>query len=183
MKMGPGAISGLERIFLGKVSPVSLGRGHFLFSKFNKEQCLDLARMVKDVQGVVYSHMNVDFKHFRGRALTMKNIEHALCEFSKYCNCWDAASSKGKERAKVREWNPESGAGSMRNMDVGGECEKCGEKEGTWSLTGCDTCTGRWCGDCYRGMEWEGSWQCKGCVDLEAGCADSEAATIEEPIK
>jgi hypothetical protein len=105
MEMGPGAISGLERIFLGKVSPKT--RGALLEKRFDKNLWLDLVRLLRDIAGVVYerdrrkegvpfpmltllshsrryTHLGVNFPHFRGRRLTLKNMEHVLCEFSKY---------------------------------------------------------------------------------------------------
>ncbi|GMI22129.1 hypothetical protein TeGR_g10587, partial [Tetraparma gracilis] len=139
MEMGPGAISGLERIFLGKVSPKT--RGALLEKRFDKNLWLDLVRLLRDIAGVVYTHLGVNFPHFRGRRLTLKNMEHVLCEFSKYCNCWDATTSS-KVKAKTREWRPEENVGSMAWMDSSPVCDGCAKKSGKSEvgLSLCDTC-------------------------------------------
>lgn len=46
-----------------------------------------------------FSRLGLDFKYFAGRELTLRNIEHSLCEFSKY---WKLTHACGKNRMKFR---------------------------------------------------------------------------------
>ena len=109
MYNGPGALSGLERIFIGKVSSNS-ARGSLLKGfrkgkkkKADKEELVNLARVLRDIGRVVYSVIGVQFRAFRGRPITLKNIEHSLCEFSKYCNMKEVRCSESRSDELRRE--------------------------------------------------------------------------------
>ena len=68
--LGPGAKRGLARCF-GKVHPIDE---------------LDLAKLLASVQRDAFRSLGLDFAFFAGKRLTLKNVEHCLCEFEKYRN-------------------------------------------------------------------------------------------------
>jgi len=68
-ELGPGALAGLSLIF---------------GNSFADKQCL--LRFLGDAQTKVFGILGVDFPHFDGRLISLKAIEHSLCEFCKYIN-------------------------------------------------------------------------------------------------
>ena len=67
--LGPGAKAGLSRIF---------GR-----------HSLNLTRLMRDLAAHTgpqsgFLALGIEFPAFLGRPLSLKNVEHALCEFDKY---------------------------------------------------------------------------------------------------
>lgn len=84
-KLGPGAKDGLEKIF---------GKG------LSKNVELDYTRLLRDICALEgdksgFEALEIQFPAIFGHALSLKNIEHALCEFSKY---WRAANMKPSKR-------------------------------------------------------------------------------------
>ena len=45
---------------------------------------LEKARLLRDMQHSAFKALGVNFPWFHGRKITLKNFEHALCEFHKY---------------------------------------------------------------------------------------------------
>ena len=70
VKLGTGAIKGINLIFGGNIS--------------NESDQVEMAMLLRKVQDEVFDTLQVTFPRFDRRALTVKNIEHALCEFQKY---------------------------------------------------------------------------------------------------
>jgi hypothetical protein len=66
-RLGKGAVKGIRIIF-----------GVDAYDHVN------LAKLLESLQVLVFATLNVSFPYFADRKLTVKNIEHALCEFSKY---------------------------------------------------------------------------------------------------
>ncbi len=173
MKFGPGAISGMERVFIGKVSKGS-SRGEMLYKRYSFDETMEMAKNLRDVASIVFESANLKYRAFRGKPISLKNIEHGLCEWSKYCNCWEAATSKGG-RAKTRDYKPQEGVGSKRAMDFGSICSRCRKKrKKTTKMFTCATCLGRYCNDCVDEVmridclsSDQGSWQCLYCYSLD----------------
>ena len=69
-KLGKGAVKGIRLIFGNKCS--------------TEVQQVEAAMILREVQNHVFDDLGVQFPCFRGKELTLKNIEHALCEFNKY---------------------------------------------------------------------------------------------------
>mmetsp|Transcript_29553 Transcript_29553/g.88371 ORF Transcript_29553/g.88371 Transcript_29553/m.88371 type:complete len:278 (-) Transcript_29553:46-879(-) len=91
--LGPGAKKGLQRCF-GVVDPVDE---------------LDLAKLLTSLQRQAFSRLGLDFAFFAGRPLTLKNVEHCLCEFAKY-----RANGSGMRRFVSRA-----------HLDRNVVCDKC----------------------------------------------------------
>ena len=45
---------------------------------------LDNVRLLRDRQREEFENQNLDFPFWQGKELTLKNIEHALCDYYKY---------------------------------------------------------------------------------------------------
>jgi hypothetical protein len=73
-QLGPGAKRGLARIF-----PHAL-----LCGAADAE--LDASLALVQVHRAAFAALDLPFPYFDGRPLTLKEVEHALCEFEKYCN-------------------------------------------------------------------------------------------------
>ena len=69
-QLGPGAKRGLARCF-GKVDAVDE---------------LDLAKLLASIHGAAFAKLGLDFCYLAGRRITVKNVEHCLCEYEKYRN-------------------------------------------------------------------------------------------------
>jgi alpha-glutamyl/putrescinyl thymine pyrophosphorylase clade 1 len=70
VKLGAGAIKGIKLIFGDNVS--------------NESDQVEMAKLLRKVQDEVFDDLQVTFPRFDRQDLTVKNIEHALCEFQKY---------------------------------------------------------------------------------------------------
>ena len=135
--------------------------------------------------------MQLKFPKWRGRCLTMREIEHALCEFSRFQRI-DRALNKG-DSANSRLLK------SRRYLDQRDVCCKCNQRvrtttkpngkkgnqhflteidSGGLTLRWCDTCNQGYCKECSfsdKAMrktidiaEKEQSWLCYRCCDLES---------------
>ena len=92
---GPGARAGLEKIFGKAVVPVE-GKGAAVVSA-RVECCRVLAEMHRPAMAA----LGVEFEFINGRSLSVKNIEHCLCEFVKYL----------AKRARTRYTSPAQDSG------------------------------------------------------------------------
>lgn len=71
---GPGCRRGLNRIYPG------LGQ--------NRSSCLSKIKELRRDQRSYFERYELPFKFYNGRELTLRNIEHCLCEFSKYAKAY-----------------------------------------------------------------------------------------------
>ena len=76
-ELGPGAKHGLEQIFNVK----------------SQSQYLTLSRKLTSIMDLVFKCLGIESKSLLGRKMSLKTVEHALCEFDKYAR---AAKSKLK---------------------------------------------------------------------------------------
>jgi len=117
-ELGPGAKNGIATCF----------------QRANRSKCeltaLEKAKLLRNTQDDVYHELNVLYPRFDSRPITLKNIEHSLCEFQKY------VSKNGKLSNFV----------SRYNLDSRKSCQLCaGNKE---NMTFCDGCLDGYCFDC-----------------------------------
>ncbi|GMH64686.1 hypothetical protein TrRE_jg6842 [Triparma retinervis] len=171
-RLGPGAISGLERILTGRVG---IGRGGILW---RDEYCgggvcggreLSVHALTSALAEAFDAVMEVlggkGGGQPRGVKMDAKNLEHSLCEFSKYCNIRE--NEKG---AKKRHYEKRVGGGGCV---VG-----CGEACGVDYY--CVKCVDGFCSACKGGegklME-GGFYVCDGCLRVEE---DGGVGTEEE---
>ncbi|KAH8051865.1 hypothetical protein JL721_11009 [Aureococcus anophagefferens] len=93
--------AGLARCF-GKVHPIDE---------------LDLAKLLASVQRDAFRSLGLDFAFFAGKRLTLKNVEHCLCEFEKYRN--NGAGMRRYASRAPRRGQPDDGRGGFMNVCVG----------------------------------------------------------------
>eukprot|EP00977_Amphora_coffeiformis_P029599 scaffold41791_cov206-Amphora_coffeaeformis.AAC.1 len=144
-ELGPGAKKGLMHIF-GAVDIHPLRLAHFLVDNHRE----------------VYDKLGVEFPFWRGRPLTIKEIEHALCEYQKFC-----ILKEPNEAGRGRKYY------SQQRFDRNGECSACHcTITGTRGTKCCDTCRTFFCYSCYErspkdahDSEW--SWICHQCKSFE----------------
>jgi len=68
--LGPGARNGLKMMFDNE--------------KMTAVQMLERAKKLQRDQLHEFKKMHIEFPFWQGKEISLKNIEHALCEFSRY---------------------------------------------------------------------------------------------------
>ena len=150
VQLGPGASNGLKYIFSRTLNSPNF-----------------LCKVIRDKQKDVFKALGVKFIRFDHRDMSLKVIEHALCEFYKYTN-WTANKSSAMS---ARTYNGK-GNGSIVPM----ETNLCAGKYCVDSLladdstaTLCDTCWRYFCPECslrVLDVDEKNSWVCKDCRNL-----------------
>uniref|UniRef100_A0A6S8VZA2 5-hmdU DNA kinase helical domain-containing protein n=1 Tax=Ditylum brightwellii TaxID=49249 RepID=A0A6S8VZA2_9STRA len=155
VELGPGALAGIQLIF-GKTKAMD---------------DLEMARILRDYQTTVFDALGVEFPSFCGRGISLKNIEHALCEFQKYVALVDKARRRSNKLG-ARCWDPRySGKGSRSYMDIGKNCVTCNYNGEQKVSILCDSCLSCYCEDCLNfGKKISESlqWICPPCRMIEA---------------
>jgi len=147
-ELGPGAVAGMGTIFSGK-------------SKWDYNDFLKLV----DHQNDVYESLGLAFPCWKGRRLTVKEVEHALCEFFKYQRL-ATARKKGNQTFSARRYY------SQAWMDDDKPCQVCQQKDLS-EIFLCDTCLGAFCGGCILEKEKISvSFICKACCAFETISSD-----------
>jgi hypothetical protein len=149
--LGPGAKSGLRRIFTVK----------------SEKEELPLAQHLTKIMDYGFNALGLDFPYFLNRKLTLKNIEHALCEYDKY---FRAAT---KQPTRERLFN------SRSSLDTN-SCLECSKRFSVQS----SSCMCVLCGLSFHqeclGTEKDKSlvdgqwWLCSKCHNLEMGDRDDD---------
>ena len=86
---GPGCRRGLNRVFPG------LGN--------NPSVCRDHIKLLRDNQNLYLESYGINFQQWMGKELTLRNIEHCLCEYSKYAKAY---FREGRPRNKFTQCSP-----------------------------------------------------------------------------
>ena len=81
--LGPGARAGLRKVFDDKVS-------------VSDEQ--EMTKTLTRLMDPVFEKLGISFHYFLGRGISMKAIEHSLCEFDKFYRAVIGKTSKRKYR-------------------------------------------------------------------------------------
>ena len=118
--------------------------------------------LLQTIQDDVYDALGLEFPKWNGVPLTLKNIEHPLCEFSKYTtiqgNLRNDYQISGQRLVKSRT-----------DMDLEKSChyvKKCGQSN---DILFCDKCLVGFCNKC-AGTRDETSeyWVCPRCTAFES---------------
>ena len=146
-ELGPGAQGGIRIIFRD--------------GNCQNYTDLDLAALLHKIQDDVFRALGLNFPRFHGAALTLKNIEHPLCEFKKYNDIHGNLS-------KNRRTTGQRLVRSRGAMDCDKACrnvEKCGETE---EILFCDKCLVGFCESCAPRDSSSDYWVCPRCTSFEA---------------
>ena len=81
--LGPGARAGLRKVFDDKVAA---------------SEELEMTKTLTRLMDPVFDALGIKFQYFLGRAISMKAIEHSLCEFDKFYRAVLENTSKRKYR-------------------------------------------------------------------------------------
>jgi hypothetical protein len=148
----------LEIFFSGKKDSVRL----------KSTEYLDYTKLLVEHQDAAYTQllqtehggMPLSFPKWRNQPLTLKEMEHALCEFSKYQRI-ERALQKGNASTGQRLRK------SRSHLDATTTCGLC--RISTTNLVLCDTCNQGYCDECDDDTEKNGiSWLCRRCVEFES---------------
>jgi len=159
--LGPGAKAGLRRIFT---------------VKSDREE-LELAQKLTKIMDYGFKALNLEFPYFLGRKLTLKNIEHALCEYDKYFR----AATKQPTRERVFQ---------SRSCLDSCSCVECGKRfTDNNSNTKCVLCGSVFHQEClgsdwYNGLTEGNGWLCPKCHQVEFGDEqDDDRVFVYEHVK
>jgi len=145
--LGPGAKSGLRRIFRMDSTRHELRNTRLL---------RDLCQFEGQSSG--FKSLGIQFPAFLNKKLSLKNVEHGLCEFDKYFRYAVAVPNK------ARSYNEES---SRTNLDKEASCTVCSKTMGNKGKIQCPTCYRVWhqniCKKNEKGGMLEGVWICSIC--------------------
>jgi hypothetical protein len=129
--------------------------------------------LLQRIQDVVYQDLKIIFPKWNGVPLTLKNIEHPLCEFFKYT----VIERKMKKGEKVTGQRLKK---SRTALDLDKSCP-CGNSE---DVLFCDKCLNGFCQDCVTFSD-SAFWVCPRCVKFESisfGNETENRVETKEPI-
>jgi len=122
---------------------------------------LELAMKLQEIQDDVFDALGIEFPKWNGVPLTLKNIEHPLCEFQKYLaihkNLQKNMLTSGQRRIRSRT-----------EMDCAKAChnvESCGVTD---DILFCDKCLVGFCEECAPSHSSSNYWVCPRCMAFEA---------------
>ena len=150
--LGPGAKNGLRRIF-----QLDSSEGELRHSRLLRDLCSPAG------PGSGFSALGLKFPAFLNKALSLKNVEHALCEYDKYFR-----SALGIQ-VKEREYSSQK---SRVGLDRELRCEVCSQRVGggggrvSCALCGSlchKSCLSSWSGQ----MQADGNFLCGDCTKYE----------------
>ena len=158
-----GCVEVKEDDFYCKLGPGAGGGLAFMFgSRSQFESKLDQAISLVQYQDVFYQRLGLDFPYWNGGALTIKEIEHALCEYSKFKRI-QANLLKNREVVGMRKRANQAGC------DDNKACRDCNVSSYNGHL--CDTCMLYFCKDCAPQPSTKcASWICSYCRAFDGVC-------------
>ena len=143
--LGPGAEHGLERIFgrnvISKVG-MTTNNNNNNNNNIKSYSSLQLCKYLRDNIDICLGLVDKSFPYWRKRPVTLKVIEHALCEHDKFIRL---DLYPGKELRKRK---------SVSHLDAIKPCQCCGKIAGAHTndddkgSTRCDSCHATFCSDC-----------------------------------
>ena len=144
--LGPGAKNGLRRVF-----QLDSTQGELRLTRLLRDLCSPAG------PGSGFSALGLKFPAFLDKALSLKNVEHALCEYDKYFR-----SAQGIQ-VKEREYSSQK---SRVGLDTELRCEVCHQRAGGGGRVSCALC-GSLCHNSCRS-----SWTCQLQPDGNLLCGD-----------
>ena len=131
------------------------------------------------MQSVAFQCLKLDFIKFDNRSLSLKDIEHALCEFHKYIN----STNSNKSTYNLRHYTSRNYYGSVAHHGGSGGSNNQQKKQLLSESSNCDDCnvsfqsrstTRRYtCDTCGRSY-------CNKCIIKRASIRDSNCMICDE---
>ena len=148
--LGPGAKNGLRRIF-----PLPTSRGELRHTRLLRDLCAPAGSQSG------YQALGLAFPAFLDKPLSLKNVEHALCEYDKYFR-----SALGVQ-VKEREYSVQKSRTGLDELDSCGGCANKGTDESVKCVL-CGVFYHKFCEEDWAEMlHRDGSWLCKVCQAVE----------------
>ena len=151
--LGPGAKNGLRRLFTESNLPSSKGE-------------LKHTRLIRDVCASSgpksgYEALGLSFPAFLNKELSLKNIEHALCEYDKYYRSALGLPTREREYSDSK---------SNQYLDDDTKCSKCDKVGNVDKRVMCALCRRFYhhqCDESYQDKFIGSVWLCKDCHKFE----------------
>ena len=163
--LGPGAKNGLRRIF-----PLETTKGELKFTRILRDICSP--RGPKSG----FTALGLEFPAFLDKPLSLKNVEHALCEYDKYFRLATGA--------QVRDRGYKSRSADLQKGEKCNVCEEVFVQTTDKPKTTCTLCGGGFHRHCDSGWldryHKDGSWLCLQCWKWEEAWAKEDFAFEEE---
>merc|ERR1719188_147921 len=151
--LGPGAKNGLRRLFTEDKLPTS-------------RRELRQTRLVRDLCAASgsksgFEALGINFRAFLGKPLSLKNVEHALCEYDKYYRSALSIQIKEREYSEMK---------SNKNIDIVTECSICDAVGDVQRRVMCALCRRYYhygCDEDYQDKFLDNVWLCSDCHEVE----------------
>ena len=161
--LGPGAENGLRRVF-----PLPSTMHQLKYTRLVRDMCAPSGPKSG------FQALGLEFPTLLNKALSLKNVEHLLCEYDKYFR-----AAQGTQ-IKEREYNEDK---SNAFMDRDGECVVCsrvGDVERRLKCVLCGSMVHKHCDSNYSARVFQDkSYVCQGCCHVEKAW-DNEEFSYEE---
>lgn len=120
----------------------------YIFGQKKQIDQIQICTFLREIQFVAFKVLKVDFIKFDNRSLSLKEIEHSLCEFHKYVN----STYGNKSSSYMRMYNPREYSGIDRAqkqqlLNGSPNCDYCNDSVHHINHT-CDTCGRSYCDKC-----------------------------------
>jgi len=156
--LGPGAKNGLRRIF-----PLNTTKGELKYTRLLRDLCAPVG------PGSGFQTLGLQFPAFLNKALSLKNIEHALCEYDKYFR-----SALGVQ-IKEREYSEQKSRSGLDAKTKCGDCDKVCSGSGKVMCALCSTPYHKKCRSDWETMfHIDGTWLCRECHKSEQAWAEED---------
>ena len=165
--LGPGAKKGLKRIYCMETN--------------TEAEELYLTRSLRDLCSLKgpksgFEALGVEFPAILDKYLSLKNVEHALCEYEKYFCIASDYTSKGREYSQQK---------SRSHLDAKPRCNVCSKnvKEDFVKCLLCGSlyhksCEPDWRQKCHQ----DGSWLCEICNEIEKAWSQEDFDYEEDDL-
>jgi len=151
--LGPGAKNGLRRLFTQEKLPTT--KGELKFTRLVRDLCAPSGSKSG------YEALNIKFPTFLGKALSLKNVEHALCEYDKYYR------SAQEVQIKERQYTENTSNVYLDNESKCKKCDKVGSLENRIKCTLCGSMVHKPCDSRLEKRFVGTAWVCKSCQKIE----------------
>ena len=151
--LGPGAKNGLRRLFTQEKLPTT--KGELKFTRLVRDLCAPSGSKSG------YEALNIKFPTFLDKPLSLKNVEHALCEYDKYYR------SAQEVQIKERQYTENTSNVYLDNESKCKKCDKVGSLENRIKCTLCGSMVHKPCDSRFEKRFVGTAWVCKSCQKVE----------------
>ena len=186
VKLGPGAEGGLKCIFGDTNLNLKIKNEYDNKDAYHVGLCI----LLRDWQEHIFDALGVKFERFDNRPMSLKVLEHALCEFYKYIHATRGSSkaprlykggSNGNGAVVSIESNICANISCQANVNASFKVET-----NSYSRSRCDTCWRPFCRECRSSSakntskgQLSPSWICADCRELSTSLSSKEQEHVD----